>query len=177
MICICSPGNCQNNCSLCNYQNYLRHVFCSCAFGKLIFVVIVLADLKVAESYCVRWIFFWKYVNMINSTDFLFAYYVLTWGLQFNSIQFNWCLRACLAFRTYQMWNQSWFWDKELSFHDLSENHWNQISWAIKAYQWRGNVRLIKVLYRSLSSLSSCSDGDEEAHAFRTNGTVYPTGG
>jgi len=28
---------------------------------------------------------------------------------------------------------------------------------------------------RSLSSLSSCSDGDEEAHAFRTNGTVYPT--
>ena len=27
---------------------------------------------------------------------------------------------------------------------------------------------------RSLSSLSSCSDGDEEA--FRANGTVYPTG-
>ena len=36
-------------------------------------------------------------------------------------------------------------------------------------------VLMITYQRRSLSSLSSCSDGDEEA--FRANGTVYPPGG
>ena len=76
-------------------------------------------------------------------------------------------------------------WSKDFSSHvnhvDLfptSIFFKNQISCVIILMRIMMPIKMVLMITyqrRSLSSLSSCSDGDEEA--FRANGTVYPPGG
>ena len=85
-------------------------------------------------------------------------------------------LRKCIGNTNKSFWCQGWVQKIVQAVWSIPE----KIKFLIILMEISMALKIAKMILmrtyqcRSLSSLSSCSDGDEEA--FRTNGTVYPTG-
>ena len=135
-----------------------------------------------------RWTFgsakicFWNKNFFLFGADNIVDLWILLFsgGIGWNDMKYGIShapiLRKCIGNTNKSFWCQGWVQKIVQAVWSIPEI----IKLLMILMETRMALKIAKIILmrtyqcRSLSSLSSCSDGDEEA--FRTNGTVYPTG-